>query len=149
MLSILEMSVLQFEWCGNMGCLDGFVTFELKFCQDPGYFTLVSLGIWISLWLSQQCINSCGVPMIYMSLMRVFKYLRFIEFFKEVEPCELVNVHVFGMDPLFFVGYWCTLHVSWSIGKISLCSYFLKVCVPCGSLALAASMRCQQFELRI
>ena len=82
-----------------------------------------------------------------------FKYSRVLELFKEVEPCELVNVHVFGMDPLFFfVGYWCsavscTLHVSWSIGKISLCSYFLKLSVPCGSLAPAASMRYQQFRM--
>ena len=31
------------------------------------------------------------------------KYSRVLELFKEVEPCELVNVHVFGMDPLFFL----------------------------------------------
>jgi hypothetical protein len=48
--------------------------------------------------------------MIYTSPMWFFKYSGVLELFKEVEPCELVNVHVFVMDPLF-----CRLLVQCSI----------------------------------
>ena len=108
MLSILQMSVRKFQ------CQRGL----FRWSCDLWVYIFARLLHFITWYLdyplAESTLNkfSWSPNDLQESDVVFFKYSRVLELFKEVEPCELVNVHVFGMDPLFFVGQCSIMHAA-------------------------------------